>query len=61
MQLLQTRKQLAAWRQGVAGPVHFVPTMGALHPGHQQLFRRAAEPVVGQRPAVLASVFVNPL
>ena len=61
MQLLQTRKQLAAWRQGVAGPVHFVPTMGALHPGHQQLFRRAAEPVMGQRPAVLASVFVNPL
>ena len=61
MQLLQTRKQLAAWRQGVPGPVHFVPTMGSLHPGHQQLFRRAAEPVMGQRPAVLASVFVNPL
>jgi pantoate ligase/cytidylate kinase len=61
MQLLQTRKQLAAWRQAVAGPVHFVPTMGALHPGHQQLFRRAAESVMGQRPAVVASVFVNPL
>ena len=61
MQLLQTRKQLAAWRRGVAVPVHFVPTMGALHPGHQQLFRRAAEPVMGQGPAVLASVFVNPL
>ena len=61
MQLLQTRKQLAAWRQGLAGPVHFVPTMGALHPGHQQLFRRAAEPVMGQRPTVVASVFVNPL
>jgi len=61
MQLLQSRKQLVAWRQGVAGPVHFVPTMGALHQGHQQLFRRAGEPVMGQRPAVLASVFVNPL
>jgi pantoate ligase/cytidylate kinase len=61
MQLLQTRKQLAAWRNGLAGPVHFVPTMGALHQGHQQLFCRAAEPVMGQRPAVVASVFVNPL
>jgi len=35
--------------------------MGALHAGHQQLIRRAAEPGAGPVPAVLVSIFVNPL
>lgn len=35
--------------------------MGSLHGGHQQLLRRAAEAVPAGRPAVLLSVFVNPL
>jgi pantoate ligase/cytidylate kinase len=35
--------------------------MGALHEGHQQLIRQASEPRGGQAPAVLVSVFVNPL
>jgi len=61
MHRLRTRSELAAWRRGQTAPVHFVPTMGALHQGHQQLFRRAAEPVGGQNPVVVASVFVNPL
>ena len=63
MDLLKTRQDLAAWRRRLQGPLHFVPTMGALHEGHQQLIRRAAAPMAGswQPPAVLVSVFVNPL
>lgn len=62
LQLLRTRSELAAWRrQEAARPLHFVPTMGALHEGHQQLLRRAAAPCAAGRPRVLISVFVNPL
>jgi pantoate ligase/cytidylate kinase len=58
--LLHTRDELAAWRRRQPGLVHFVPTMGGLHAGHQQLIRRAAQPPVGGPPAVLVSIFVNP-
>ena len=61
--LLCTRNELEAWRRREAErPVHFVPTMGALHEGHRQLLRRARRPRgPGPRPRVLLSVFVNPL
>lgn len=62
MRLLRTRADLLTWRRQESElPLHFVPTMGSLHAGHQALLRRAAEPVVGPRPRVLLSVFVNPL
>jgi pantoate ligase/cytidylate kinase len=64
VQLLQTRAELRRWLASrPAAPLHFVPTMGALHSGHQSLIARAGacrgtgEP----QPQVLVSVFVNPL
>ena len=57
--LLTTNGQLDQWLDAMATasrPVHFVPTMGALHRGHQALIRAATTPVA----AVLVSVFVNP-
>ena len=62
VELLCTRSQLAAWRRSLGSrPIHFVPTMGALHAGHQHLLRRAAAAGTVGPPAVLLSVFVNPL
>jgi len=61
MQLLRTRRDLMAWRREQRGAVHFVPTMGALHAGHLALIRRAAQERGTGRPAVLVSVYVNPL
>lgn len=61
MQLLRTRRDLLAWRRDQGAPVHFVPTMGALHAGHAALIRRAAQPRGAGAPSVLVSVYVNPL
>jgi pantoate ligase/cytidylate kinase len=62
VRLLRTRAELLSWRHLEPDrPLHFVPTMGALHGGHQSLLRRAAERLDGRRPRVLLSVFVNPL
>ncbi len=62
MELLRTAADLARWRRSEPGqPLHFVPTMGALHGGHVALLRRAAEPRAAGPPRVLLSVFVNPL
>ena len=62
MELLQTIAELRRWlAEGNAAPLHFVPTMGALHAGHQNLIRRAGQRRSGAQPRVLVSVFVNPL
>ena len=62
MELLQTNAELRRWLAGRGdSPLHFVPTMGALHAGHQSLIRRAGQRRSGAQPRVLVSVFVNPL
>ena len=52
------------WRErraelGLEAPVHFVPTMGALHDGHGALIREARE-AAGESGHVVVSVYVNP-
>lgn len=56
MVILHSNSELDKWLAATDGPVHFVPTMGGLHRGHQQLIRAAR----GAGVRVLVSVFVNP-
>jgi len=60
MIVANTRAELFAALEKLAGPVVLVPTMGALHDGHRALLRRARE-LAGPGGAVVVSIFVNPL
>jgi pantoate--beta-alanine ligase len=56
MIVTRTIGELREARDGLAGPVGLVPTMGAFHDGHLALFEAARR----ENGAVVASLFVNP-
>ena len=60
MRVIRTIKALQVWRKQQESKtvrIGFVPTMGALHPGHRSLIQRAR----GSSELVVVSLFVNPL
>lgn len=56
MQIVRNSEELARARDGIAGRLALVPTMGALHAGHMALIEEARKGA----DKVAASIFVNP-
>lgn len=56
MQVIESIAAYREWRATVAGSLGFVPTMGALHIGHESLIARS----VAECDATVLSIYVNP-
>jgi len=59
MKVAKSIASFRVWRKGLTERVVFVPTMGALHHGHAELFR-SARALAGRKGSVVVSLFVNP-
>ncbi len=59
MKVVRSPGALRRWRSEAGAPVVLVPTMGALHAGHERLVRRARR-LAGEAGRVIVSIFVNP-
>lgn len=56
MKILKSIAQIRAYEKTVAGTLGFVPTMGALHPGHLSLVERSRS----ETDFTVVSIYVNP-
>jgi pantoate ligase/cytidylate kinase len=59
--IFETNAELHNWLSEQNSAIIFIPTMGALHPGHQYLIRKAKESIIKTKQLVIVSIFINPL